>query len=255
MLDMSRRHLILQCPVPRFRASLVALLLAALPLAPRPVPAQGAAPPAASDVAGLPIIELRAKKPSGTLAIVLSGDGGWADIDRQIGQTLAERGVDVIGFDDRAYLRTGKRDPNGTGADVQRVAAHYMTLWGERRLVIVGYSRGAAFAPFAATRLSPELRQKLALVAMLGLPEHAGFKYRFSDLWATRSNPRDIPILPELERLRGTNMLCVYGTKEDESLCREVDPTLVYPVSREGAHHFDGDYRSLTELILARMKP
>jgi type IV secretory pathway VirJ component len=87
---------------------------------------------------------------------------------------------------------------------------------------------------------------------MLGLPEHAGFKYRFSDLWATRSNPKDTPILPELERLRGTNMLCVYGTKEDESLCREVDPTLVYRVAREGGHHFDGDYRSLTELILAR---
>ena len=214
--------------------------------------AQGVTPSALPDVRDLPVVELRATGPSNTLAIVLSGDGGWADIDRQIGQTLAERGVDVIGFDDRAYLRSGKRDANGVGADVGRVAAHYMSAWNDQRLILVGYSRGAAFAPFAATRLSPDLRRKLALVAMLGLPEHAGFKYRFSDLWATRSNPKDTPILPEIERLRGTNMLCVYGTKEDESLCREVDPTLVYRAAREGGHHFDGDYRSLTGLILAR---
>jgi len=227
---------------------LTALLLAAVGAS-----AQSGPSPAGDDVRGLPIIELRANSPSATLAIVLSGDGGWADIDRQIGQQLAERGVDVIGFDDRAYLRTGKRDANGTGADVQRVAAHYLSLWNDQRLVLVGYSRGAAFAPFVATRLSPELRRRLALVAMLGLPEHAGFKYRFSDLWSTHSDPKDPPILPELERLRGTNMLCVYGTKEDESLCRGIDPTLVYPVARVGAHHFDGDYRSLTELILTRM--
>jgi type IV secretory pathway VirJ component len=128
-----------------------------------------------------------------------------------------------------------------------------MSLWNDQRLVLVGYSRGASFVPFVATRLPPALRRRLALVAMLGLLEHAGFRYRFSDLWATHSDPKDPPILPELERLRGTNMLCVYGTREEESLCREVDPTLVYRVAREGGHHFDGDYRSLTELILARM--
>ena len=88
---------------------------------------------------------------------------------------------------------------------------------------------------------------------MFGLQEHASFRYRFSDLWATTTNRKDTPILPELERLRGTNMLCVYGTQEDESLCRNIDPTLVYPVAKVGGHHFDGDYRALTDLILARM--
>ncbi len=227
-------------------------LLATLLLAPSLAHAQGAPAPA-SDVRDLPIVELRAHEPSTTLAVVLSGDGGWADIDRQIGQTLAERGVDVIGFDDRAYLRAGKRDANSVGADVQRVAQHYMSLWNDQHLVLVGYSRGADFAPFVATRLSPDLRRKLALIAMLGLEDHAGFKYRFSDLWAKHSNPSDPPILPELQKLRGVNMLCVYGTKEEESLCRGIDPTLVYPVPRIGGHHFDGDYKSLTELIMSRI--
>ena len=227
-------------------------ILATLLLAPTLAAAQGVAP-AAANVSDLPVVELRATGHTGTLVIFLSGDGGWADIDRQIGQTLAQRGVDVIGFDLRSYLRSGKRNADGTAADVQRVALHYLPLWGDTRLVIAGYSRGADFAPFVATRLSPELRGRLALVAMLGLQEHASFHYRFSDLWATTTSPKDAPILPELERLRGTNMLCVYGTKEDESLCRNIDPSLVYPVGKVGGHHFDGDYRALTDLIVARM--
>jgi type IV secretory pathway VirJ component len=227
--------------------------LATLLLAPAFALAQGDARPPLPDVTGLPIVELRAAARTGTLAIVLSGDGGWADIDRQIGQTLAQRGVDVIGFDNRSYLRSGKRNADGTAADVQRIAQHYLAMWGDTKLVLVGYSRGADFAPFVASRLTPELRSRLALVAMLGLLEHASFRYRFSDLWSTTSNSKDAPVLPELEKLRGTNMLCVYGKKENESLCREVDPTLVYPVAREGAHHFDGDYKALTDIILSRL--
>jgi len=232
--------------------SMLRTIPVALLLVPALALAQGAARPA-SDVSDLPIVELRATGHTGTLAIFLSGDGGWADIDRQIGQTLAQRGVDVIGFDDRSYLRSGKRSADGTAADIQRIALHYMALLGDTHLVLAGYSRGADFAPFVATRLAPELRSRLTLIAMLGLQEHVSFHYRFSDLWATTTNAKDPPILPELERLRGTNMLCVYGTKEDESLCREVDPSLVYPVAKVGAHHFDGDYRALTDLILARM--
>ena len=201
----------------------------------------------------LPLVELRSGGQAKTLAVFLSGDGGWADIDRQIGQTLAERGVDVIGFDDRAYLRGGERGPEGTARDVARAAAFYMERWGDTRLVLAGYSRGANFLPFVANRLPPALRARLALVAMLGLEERASFKYRFSDLWATRSRATDTPILPELERLRGTNMLCVYGKDEDESLCRGIDSTLVHPVMRPGKHHFDGDYRALTSLIVARL--
>lgn len=226
--------------------------LITLLFAPAIASAQGAGQPTPA-VSDLPVVEVRATGHTGTLVIFLSGDGGWADIDRQIGQTLAQRGVDVIGFDLRSYLRSGKRNADGTAADVQRVALHYMPLWGDTRLVIAGYSRGADFAPFVATRLSPELRNRLTLVAMLGLQEHASFHYRFSDLWATTTNPKDAPILPELERLRGTNMVCVYGTKEDESLCRNIDPSLVFPVGKVGGHHFDGDYKALTDLILARM--
>jgi len=233
------------------RATRLALAgsLAAAPLL-RGQVAMATATPRTDD---LPLVEVRATGHTGTLAVFLSGDGGWADIDKQIGEVLAARGVDVVGFDDRAYLRGKLRTPDGTGADVARAAAAYLSRWNDQRLILLGYSRGADLLPFVATRLPPSLRKRLALMAMLGLQERASFKYRFSDLWATRSRPSDIPIRPELERLRGVNMLCVYGRDEGEALCRNVDPTLVYAVQRPGKHHFDGDYQSIASLILARL--
>jgi type IV secretory pathway VirJ component len=202
----------------------------------------------------LPLVEVRGATHTGTLAVFMSGDGGWADIDKKIGEELAQHGIDVIGFDNRAYLRGQNRTPDGTGADVARAASVYLDRWKDQRLVLLGYSRGADLLPFVAARLPASLRSQLALVAMLALQERASFHYRFSDLWATHSRPSDIPIRPELERLRGTNMMCVYGHDEEESLCRKVDTTLVHPEVRPGKHHFDGDYHAITSLILARLE-
>jgi type IV secretory pathway VirJ component len=216
--------------------------------------AQGSPPADESNVRDLPLVEVRGATHTGTLAVFMSGDGGWADIDRKIGEELAQHGIDVIGFDNRAYLRGKQRTPDGTGADVARAASAYLGRWNDQRLVLLGYSRGADLLPFVAARLPAPLRSQLALVAMLALQERASFHYRFSDLWATHSRPSDIPIRPELERLRGVNMMCVYGHDEEESLCRKVDTTLVHPEVRPGKHHFDGDYHAITSLILARLE-
>jgi type IV secretory pathway VirJ component len=202
----------------------------------------------------LPLVEVRGATHTGTVAVFLSGDGGWADIDKKIGEVLAQRGMDVIGFDNRAYLRGKTRTPDGTGEDVARAAAAYLARWNDQRLVLIGYSRGADLLPFVGARLPASLRSQLALVAMLALQERASFRYRFSDLWATHSRPTDIPIRPELERLRGANMMCVYGRDEEESLCRKVDTTLVHPEVRPGKHHFDGDYQAIASLILSRLQ-
>jgi type IV secretory pathway VirJ component len=202
----------------------------------------------------LPLVEVKGATHTGTLAVFLSGDGGWADIDKKIGEELAQRGIDVIGFDNRAYLRGQTRTPDGTGADVARAASTYLARWDDQRLVLLGYSRGADLLPFVAARLPASMRAQLVLVGMLALQERASFHYRFSDLWATHSRPSDIPIRPELERLRGVNMMCVYGHDEEESLCRKVDTTLVHPEVRPGKHHFDGDYHAIVSLILARLE-
>jgi type IV secretory pathway VirJ component len=203
-----------------------------------------------TNVRDLPIVELRAAhSTNNTVAIVLSGDGGWADIDQKVGQRLQARGIDVVGLDMRDYLRKASRSPEGVGSDISRIARRYMALWQKQNVAIIGYSRGSDLAPFAANNLAPDIRPHLKLIAMLALLERASFEYHFSDLWRTTSGKGDTPILPQLEELKSVPMICVYGREEKESLCRSAPAGLMTVIARSGKHHFDGNYNALGDIV------
>jgi type IV secretory pathway VirJ component len=201
----------------------------------------------------LPLAEVPARGVStGTLAIFISGDGGWADLDRGVADGLAAHGVGVVGLDARAYLAR-RRTPEQSAADVARVARSYTARWGAPRLVLVGYSRGATMLPFVATRLPADVRGRVVLLAMLGLEGTANFEFHWVDIVGTVRRADDRPVRPELERLRGARMLCIYGVKEADGTCRDADPTLVTRVSRPGDHHFDRDWGALAGIIVGAM--
>ena len=61
---------------------------------------------------------------------------------------------------------------------------------------------------------------------------------------------RQVAILPELERLRGDNVICVYGAKEKDSLCPSLDPSQFKIVRQPGGHHFAGRYQDVADAIL-----
>jgi type IV secretory pathway VirJ component len=205
----------------------------------------------------LPLHEVPAVGPqSRRLAFFISGDGGWAPIDREIAAGLADSGIAVLGLDARAYLGT-RRTPDAVAADLAVPIREYLDRWHMDRLVLVGYSRGAVVVPFVATRLPADLKAKLDLVAMLGLGYHAGFHVSLFDLLHTTTNPKDPAVRPELEALGrgGVALMCVFGEDEKESLCRDGTDLPMRRVGRTGAHHFDGDRRALAGEILASLRP
>jgi len=207
------------------------------------------------DVSALPLHVVSPKSPSATaLAVFLSGDGGWAGLDRRVANELAARGIAVVGLDSRSYLMKA-RTPDEAAADVARMIRRYTTQWAVQRVALVGYSRGADIAPFIVNRLPATLRSKLALVALLAPAERASFQFHWTDLLTDTSNPSDAPILPELERLRGTPVLCVYGQEEKESLCRLADTSVVRVDKRPGHHHFDGSYDAIAAEIIRLLAP
>jgi type IV secretory pathway VirJ component len=215
-------------------------------------------PPAArsGDAIGeLPLHTMPAKGANPmALAVMLSGDGGWAGIDKRITEVLASHGVAVVGLDTRSYLMKA-RTPDEASADIERVIRHYTAQWSVQRVAVVGYSRGADIAPFIVNRLPAPLREQIVLVALLGPAERANFQFHWADLLSDTSRPSDIPILPELERLRGTPVLCVYGKDEKETLCRLADTGAVRVDQRAGHHHFDGDYDAIAIEILRLLAP
>jgi type IV secretory pathway VirJ component len=204
-----------------------------------------------SDVSDLPLREFPAARGVGgddILVVFLTGDGGWAEIDKEVVGALSAHGAATIGINSRAYL-SKRKTPDDVARDVGRVIRHYADAWHRNKVVIAGYSRGADLAPFGVSRLPAELKQRVVLVAMLGLATRSAFEFHWQDIVRDVKRPGDLPTLPEVEALRGMRMLCVYGTEERDSGCRDAPSGLMRTVALPGDHHFDRKFQAIGDLI------
>jgi type IV secretory pathway VirJ component len=187
------------------------------------------------------------------LAVFLTGDGGWADIDKEISDSLARHGIPVVALNSREYLAT-RRTPQRVADDVARVIRHYAKAFGKEALLLVGYSRGADVMPFVANRLPPDLRSRVRLVALLGLAPNANFKFHLIDLVSNHHRSDDLPTLPEVGRMRDEQILCFYGVKEKEAACRSLPDSVATAVAMPDGHHFGGRYGEIADRILAALQ-
>jgi type IV secretory pathway VirJ component len=215
--------------------------------------APGGSAAAGPPVSDLPLIEVPARQPTGDLlAVIVSGDGGWAGIDREVANDLAAKGVPVVGLDSLQYFWRA-RTPDGAAADLQRIARHYLAAWRRRELLLVGYSLGADVLPFMASRLPADLQSRIRLIALLGPSRTTSFEFHLTD-WLGGGGGGDRPVLPEVAKLRGKPLLCLYGEAEKDSLCTEIG-ALGKAIPFQGSHHFGGAYASLAERILQEAQP
>ena len=209
---------------------------------------------AGSAMSNLPLIEVPAKPPaSDILAVMLTGDGGWAPLVREVSAKLAGRGVSVVGWSTLKYFWT-PRSPDGSARDLEFVLRHYMKLWKKERLILVGYSLGADVLPFMASRLQPDLLDKTALIALLGLSRKANFEFHLSDYWLAASADKGFPTLPEVRRLAGRNLLCLHGDAEKDSACPDISQKGAKIVVLPGDHHFNDDYSAIVDAIMSAME-
>jgi type IV secretory pathway VirJ component len=198
----------------------------------------------------LPIVELPVEQPGRLMAVVLSGDGGWRDLDEEIGGYLQKAGVPVIGLDSLRYFWR-HRTPDELAGDLGRIMRHYRQAWDRPDVVLVGYSFGADVLPFAVNRLPADLRKSVREISFLALSRWADFEIHLSEWLSSGPRPDSFPTLPELGRLDLTRVQCIYGEDEDGNACS--DPVLAGAerVRTSGGHHFDGDYEALARAILA----
>jgi type IV secretory pathway VirJ component len=199
-------------------------------------------------IAALPLIEVPARTPSTrpVFSVMISGDGGWAKIDKSIADGLSSRGIAVVGLNALQYFWT-KRDADTLANDVASLIENYGARWNARDVILIGYSRGADVLPFAVSRFPDAIRKRVVLVALLSASKSATFEFKVTDWFHDRDG---IATRPEIEKLRGTRTICVYGTDDAETVCTDVDPRIVHRVPLAGAHHFDRDYDVLAKIIV-----
>ncbi|HEX4960053.1 MAG TPA: AcvB/VirJ family lysyl-phosphatidylglycerol hydrolase [Thermoanaerobaculia bacterium] len=221
-------------------------------LAERSRQAAANAPNRNNELRDLPLAEVAADPPEkNALAVVVSGSGGWTSIDRKVGNQLAARGVPAIGISAATYFWK-PRNPDGTGQDLTRILNHYLAAWHKEKVIVVGYSQGADVVPFMVNRLPPPLRAKVALVALIGPDPKAQF-HLHPDGWMSGRDPDpDLPVAPEIARLKGLPVLCVLAEKELDSLCPSLDPKAVERFQVPGSHDFQGQAPAMAEKFVAR---
>lgn len=202
-----------------------------------------------ADVSGLPLVEQRSSASSDVLGVIVTGDGGWRALDRSIADALGRDGVDVVGLISPSYFHE-RKTPDEAGCALARIIRHYSVAWHKRRVVLFGYSRGAGVLPFMISRLPPIEESEVRGVALIGLDPTISFKVTVFDLFRRAPADDEIPVLPELKKLR-VPVFCVYGREDDEALCPALSPALVTSVAYPGGHHPETDYHELVQRMLA----
>lgn len=200
-------------------------------------------------VQDLPLVEVPAARVAGRreLAIIVTGDGGWAELDQAVAGGLASAGLPTVGWSSLRYFWT-PRTPDAAAADLARIITHYAEAWHTERVVLVGYSFGADVLPFLVNRLPPSVRDTITHVALLGLATTATFEFHVAE-WVGRSGGREYPTVPEVDRL-AVPVTCVQGAGEEGSACHELHNPRVRVVTVGAGHHFSGEYSRLVDVIL-----
>ncbi|AHB00924.1 MULTISPECIES: virulence factor [Brucella] len=198
----------------------------------------------------LPIIDLPAKGGNADMvAVFYSGDGGWRDIDKSIGEWLQAHGVHVIGVDSLRYFwseRTPEEIANDTTAMIKKADPT-----GKLPVAVLGYSFGADIFPFAWKYLDPSIQDRTRMVGLLGVETTTTFQVSIEG-WLGMNGDKDV--VPAIASIPLDRVVCVYGQEEDDTACTADELKGMDTMKLPGGHHFDENYEPIAAALLDKMR-
>lgn len=197
----------------------------------------------------LPLTVLETKPAMDTMAIVYSGDGGWRDLDSELGGYLQSQGVPVIGVDSLRYF-WAKRTPQETADDLKRIIDTYTEKWGVTNVVLVGYSFGADVIPASYNLLPKATKRRVKQLSLLALSKEVDFEISVTGWLGMSGAGEGGTTVDDIAKIKSGLVQCIYGTEEDDDPCPSMKPSGVETVAIDGGHHFDEDYQALGKRIL-----
>lgn len=185
--------------------------------------------------------------PAGARSVVIfvSGDGGWADLDRSVSKRLAAQGIAVVGWNALRYFWQAKT-PARFAEDLARVVR---ALPEDATIFAGGYSFGAETVPVVvgAASADPAL-SRIAGLTLLGPGTYASFEVSPLDWVRKGTAATDHPVRAAIERA-GRPVLCVSSEGDDDSGC----PASTLPgyarAALPGGHHFGSDFDGLASRV------
>ncbi|MEO6967493.1 MAG: AcvB/VirJ family lysyl-phosphatidylglycerol hydrolase [Rhodanobacteraceae bacterium] len=201
----------------------------------------------------LPITEIAPQgSPDPRIAIMLTGDGGWAGLDKGVAAVLSRHGVRVVGVSSLQFF-WHKRTPQDITDAIGRIVMHYAAAYPNARFVLIGYSFGASLVPVVGNRLPDAQRARIASGVMISPDDSAVFEIKVGDWFGSVKQAGALPLAPEVAHAR-ISLVCVSGVTESDAWCpaaARLGPARL--VQLPGGHHYDGDYDKLGAAILATL--
>ncbi len=198
---------------------------------------------------GLPLNVLEAKPTRDTMAVIYSGDGGWRDIDKEVGNALQQQGVPVVGVDSLRYFWS-ERQPQATADDLARIITYYGKRWNVRNVLLIGYSFGADVLPRTYNLLAPATRARIRQVTLMALSHRADYKISVLGWLGADGEGNAGDPVDDIKAIEPALIQCIYGTDEEDDACPDLKASGIDLVPIEGGHHFDGDYAALARRVL-----
>jgi type IV secretory pathway VirJ component len=222
----------------------------------------------------LPVGSASSAPPAGrrnVLTIIYSGDGGWADLDKQLGKAFVDRGIPVLGVSTFKYYWRD-RTPEESARQLDALMTKYLAVWEKQRIWLVGFSFGADVLPSIVDRLSAANRARITQLVLLSPSRDTTFEielegYMIKQGWfkehlkKVMQHINPVPhydSLPPLQALQNKPpVVCYYGTGDaGDSLCDEPGlPAWVTVHALTGGHHFDEGYQALAQQMLDELPP
>jgi type IV secretory pathway VirJ component len=197
----------------------------------------------------LPTVDIPASSKPYALALFFSGDGGWRDLDKSVGDEMGKQGVHVVGVDSLRYFWS-KRTPREIADDTVSIIDHADPT-GKLPVAVYGYSFGADTFPFAWVLLPDRIKDRIRFVGLLATQHTITFQVTVGTWLGVGGDHSVAPAIATIPRER---VLCVYGEDEHDTAC--TDPLLsgIKTLKTKGGHHFDEDYPALANILLASMR-
>jgi type IV secretory pathway VirJ component len=201
------------------------------------------------------------------LVVFFSGDGGWRDLDQQLGKRLVARGVPVLGVSCLDYYWRN-RSPEQSAQELDALITKYSAQWHKQKVWLIGFSFGADVLPTIVDKLSPANRERLVQMVLLSPSQDVNFEVELEGYIMMRENwlkthIKEImqsinpvphyPALPPITALQNRPpLICYYGRDDsDDTVCDDPKlPKWVKVYEMPGDHHFDYNYDGLATRMI-----
>jgi type IV secretory pathway VirJ component len=185
----------------------------------------------------LSITDAKIQKNDASIALIISGDGGWYWFEQAIANHLATLGIPTIGLDSKKYFWK-RRTPEETAGDMAKAMNYYGNKWGIDKYIIIGYSLGAEIVPFIINRFPEEIKSKISSSVLLSPATTTDFEIHISNMLGMGNRNNTYNVIDEIIRMHSTSSLIILGEEEKSKVPALLTGTSIKIRTLPGDHHY-----------------